>query len=226
MMPPRSRVLLLAVTAVVVVAFTVAVILDGPASHSSPVPPASSGSSFLDTPSASGFDGAALPANIHAHVFTLVDQTGRRVSLGNLRGQVVVLAFVSSTCGSPCILIAQQIRGALDELPRPVPVLFVSVDPHGDTPESVRRFLSQVSLAGRVSYLTGSVSQLRPVWHAYGATPFSAAGASASARRAQIEDSTAVLLVDPRGFERVLFPIEQLTPEGLAHDIRRLQSHP
>ena len=51
-------------------------------------------------------------------------------------------------------MIAQQIRGALDELRRPVPVLLISADPAADTPARVRRFLPRVSLSGRVRYLT------------------------------------------------------------------------
>ena len=54
-----------------------------------------------------------------------------------------MLAFLYSTCGATCVLIAQQIRGALDELPRPVPVLIVSADPRADTPARVKRFLAQ-----------------------------------------------------------------------------------
>ena len=226
MMPPRVPALLLAATTAIVVVFTVAVLLDRPGGHSQPATSGASSAGAPGGPSASGFDGAALPARVHAHEFSLTDQTGQRVSLRDYRGQVVVLAFLYSTCGSTCILIAQQIRGALDELPRPVPVLFVSVDPRADTPGRVARFLAQVSLTGRVRYLTGSASQLSPVWHSYGATPPSAGASSTSARRAQIESSTAVLLIDPGGLERVLFPVEQLTPEALAHDIRRLQSKP
>jgi protein SCO1/2 len=230
MRPTRSRRVLLAGTTVIVVAFTVAVLLDRPAGHvPAATPGVSPGSSSQagapGTPAASGFQGAALPANVRAHNFTLTDQAGRPVSLSGYRGQVVVIAFVSSTCGSTCIVIAQQIRGALDELRRPVPVLLVSVDPQADTPARVSRFLAQVSLTGRVHYLTGSLSQLRPVWSAYGIDPASIASATASARSAQIESSTGVLLIDGRGFERVLFAVEQLTPEALAHDIRRLQSH-
>jgi hypothetical protein len=33
-----------------------------------------------------------------------------------------------------------------------------------------------------------------------------------------------VLLIDSRGRERVIFGIEQLTPEGLAHDLEKLRS--
>jgi protein SCO1/2 len=161
------------------------------------------------------FAGAALPAGVPAPDFTLTDQTGRRVSPGALRGQVTVLAFLASTCGPACTLIAQQIRGALDELGRAVPVLLVSVDPAGDTPARVRSFLAGVSLAGRVRYLTGTPEALRSVWRAYRIEPLSAG-------RGAFERSATVVLLDRAGHERVLFGLEQLTPEALAHDIRKL----
>jgi cytochrome oxidase Cu insertion factor (SCO1/SenC/PrrC family) len=165
----------------------------------------------------SPFDGAALPADVPAPEFHLTDQLGRTVSLSTLRGQTVVLAFPYSTCGASCVVIAQQIRGALDELPRTVPVLMVSADPAADTPANVRRFLASVSLSGRVKYLTGTLPQLRKVWKAYRVTPASA-GREAFARAAT------VVLVDAAGDERVLFGEEQLTAESLAHDIRALQA--
>jgi protein SCO1/2 len=180
---------------------------------------AGSGQRGATTPSAgtgSQFDGAALPAGRAAPDFSLIDQYGRRVTLAGQRGQVSVLAFLSSRCGAPCILIAQQIRGSLDQIARPARVLIVSADPAADRPASVRRFLAQVSLSGRVRYLTGPEAQLQRIWRAYRVTPV-AAGRTAFARRAL------VLLIDARGRERVLFGPEQLTPEALAHDIGRLQ---
>jgi protein SCO1/2 len=164
-----------------------------------------------------GFAGAALPAGLPASDFTLEDQSGRRVSLAGYRGQVVILAFVSSTCGATCILIAQQIRGALDELPRPVPVLFVSVDPRADTAAHVRRFLGRVALTGRASYLSGPPAALRPIWRAYGVVPL-------TSNRAAFERAASVLLLDRNGRRRVVFGVEQLTPEGVAHDVRKLSS--
>jgi protein SCO1 len=217
-MSARLRITLLAATGATVLAFALLALLDRPAGR----PPAASspsGASSINSPSVSGFDGAALPAGVPARGFTLTDQSGRAVSLAGYRGQVVLLAFLDSTCGPTCVLIAQQIRGALDELPRPVPVLIVSVDPAGDTRARVSRFLEQASLSGRVHYLTGPPSQLRALWLAYRAAP---AGASS----AVLDSSAAAVLVDRRGFERVLFPLEQLTPESLVHDIRRLQSEP
>ena len=63
-----------------------------------------------------GFDGAALPARQAAPAFALTDQYGRRSRSPPCAGSLVVLAFLYSRCGAPCVLIAQQIRGALDEL--------------------------------------------------------------------------------------------------------------
>jgi len=163
-----------------------------------------------------GFDGAALPPG-PAHEFTLTDQYGRRVSLRDFRGRVAVLTFLSPTCGRLCVLIAQQIRGALDELGgKPVPVLIVSADPAADDPARVRRFLASVSLTGRALYLSGSPAELAPVWKAYGIT--------AHGDAVQLESSATVILLDGRGRERVLYGVEQLTPEALAHDIGRLQA--
>ena len=167
----------------------------------------------------SGFDGAALPDHIPAPGFTLRDQHGRRVSVSDYRGRVVVLTFVYSTCGAPCVLIAQQIRGALDELqeqhaPQPA-VLLVSADPAADTPASVAAFLSQVSLTGRVQYLTGPISQLASIWRAYHVKP-------ASTGTGAFAEYASVLLLDARGDERVLFQSEQLTPEAISHDIAKL----
>lgn len=214
-MPRGSRpILLVATAAVLVLVLVLVVILERPSSRSSG---ASSPSSAQLTPaSGSGFDGAALPATGPARDFTLTDQSGRAVSLGSYRGQVTVLAFLYSTCGPTCQLIAQQVRGALDELPRPVPVLFVSADPAADTPARVSRFLARVSLTGRVRYLTGSRAALQPIWRAYGIVP-------ATSGRAAFERSAAVLLLDRSGRERVIFQLEQLTPEGLAHDIAKLR---
>ena len=211
----RSPLLLLALLAVLAVAIALIALLalPSPSDHHG----ASSTAPGSQATNSSGFDGAAIPPSPLAPGFTLTDQHGRAVSLGSVRDQVAVVTFLYSTCGATCVLIAQQIRGALDELSHPVPVLIVSADPGADTPASVARFLAKVSLTGRVRYLTGSLSQLRPVWRAYRVHP-------ASAGRAAFDRYAFLLLLDARGRERVLFEPEVLTPEALAHDIGKLQA--
>jgi protein SCO1 len=205
--PAQARALVLLATSALAVA---------PAGCASPLSSSSSSSLPTTAPAgASGFDGAALPPGVAAPRFTLRDQTGARASLASYRGQVAIVAVLYSTCGSPCVVIAQQIRGALDELGRPVPVLVISADPPADSPANVERFLQRVSLSGRVRWLSGSPAQLRPVWHAFRVLP-------ASAGRAAFARTASVFLIDRRGMERVIYQLEQLTPEALSHDVRKL----
>jgi protein SCO1/2 len=147
--------------------------------------------------------------------FTLSDENGARASLSSYRGQVTIIAFPYTTCGGACTVIAEQIRGALDELSRPVPVLLVSADPRVDTPSRERAFLARTSLSGRARYLNGTLAQLRPVWRSLRVVP-----ASAGARA--FGEYASAFLLDRRGRERVIFQLEQLTPEALSHDVRKL----
>ena len=209
--PPRLALIALVLLAL---AFALAATIWGSSGGSSRSP-----STVGTSAATSGFDGAALPASISAPAFTLNDQYGHPVSPAALRGQVTILTFLYSTCGASCVVIAQQIRGALDELPHPVPVLVVSADPAADTPAHVSGFLAETSLTGRVHYLNGPLSRLRPIWRAYRIAP-------ASAGRAAFARAASVLLLDARGRERVVFGLEQLTPETLAHDVRILDGEP
>lgn len=180
---------------------------------------AGSGAATSGGPSTTGFDGALLPGNLRPYEFTLTDQDGRRVSLRALRGRVVVLAFLYTASKTTAPLIAQQIRGALDELEghtAGVTALAVSVDPAADTPARVRAFLRASSLTGRLAYLTGTLAQLRPVWRGYHVVP-AAAGTRA------YEAGAFVVVLDRAGAARVEFPLEELTPEALAHDVRKLE---
>jgi protein SCO1/2 len=166
-----------------------------------------------------GFAGAELPRPVAAPPIALTDQYGRQISLADFKGKPVLVTFLYAHCGPPCTLIAQQIRGALDELHEPVPVLIVSADPVGDTPEAVRSFLAATSLSGRVYYLTGSRAALQSVWRSYKVKP-------AAAGKAAFASHLTVFLIDPEGRERVLYGPEQLTPEALAHDVGGLSGSP
>jgi protein SCO1/2 len=160
------------------------------------------------------FAGSLRP-DIPPQDFHLRDQDGKAVSLRQFRGRVVVLTFMYTTCRDTCPLTATQIRGALDDLDHDVPALAVSVDPVNDTPARAKKFLFQRGLSrDRMRFLLGSRGQLAPIWKAYGIRPQGTA----------FEHSAYVLLIDRHGRQRIGFPVQQLVPEDLAHDIRRLQA--
>jgi cytochrome oxidase Cu insertion factor (SCO1/SenC/PrrC family) len=204
----QSRFVLPAISAILAIALVLVIVLGGGGSP---------GTSTVSNANLNGdFDGAAFPAGVRAHSFTLTNQDGRRVSLSAYRGKVLVLAFLFSRCRT-CVLVADQVRGALDEVEgtRGVATIFVSTDPRADTRVSVSRFLDETSLSGHVEYLTGTPHELQPIWKAYAIPPVRA-GKYAS------EQGSTVLLIDHNGAERVGFGLEQITPESLAHDIRLL----
>lgn len=164
---------------------------------------------------AEAFAGALRP-EIPAADFALRDQDGRLVRLSDLRGRVTVLTFLYTTCRDTCPVIAQQIAGGFDRLGHDVPALAVSVDPANDTPARARRFLVEHRVAGRLRFLLGPRERLAAVWRAYGIR----------AQGGGFEHSAYVVLLDRRGRQRVSFPVDKLTPEGLAHDLRLLEAEP
>jgi protein SCO1/2 len=164
----------------------------------------------------SKFTGPTMPPGLRAANFSLLDQNGHRVTLSSYRGQVVVLTFIHSLCHDACPFMVEQIKGALNDLPGSgagVPVIGVSVAPAEDTRARRRRFLARHQMGGRIAFVSGSPAALRPVWRAYAIQPVTP----------KIDHSTFVMLIDKRGLERVGFPADQLTPEGLAHDIGVLE---
>ena len=160
----------------------------------------------------SGFDGALRPRGIPPIAFSLKDQDGKTATLAQYRGQPVILTFMYSTCRDTCPLTAQQIKGALDQLGTTVPTLAISVDPANDTQLNARRFVNQQGLTKRMRFLLGSRAQLAPIWKAYGIRPQAKA----------FEHSAYVVLVDRNGVQRIGWPVDKITPEGLAHDLRLL----
>jgi protein SCO1/2 len=170
------------------------------------------------TSQATGFEGPAFPAGLRAPAFSLTDQNGRRVSLAQYRGHVVVLTFVHSLCKEACPLMAEDIKGALNLLPaggRGVPAVAITAEPTEDTPSNRRAFLARHEMTGRMAYLNGPIADLHRVWHGYHVAP---------TIPGQADDHTAfVILIDRSGMERLGYPVDQLTPESLAHDIEALQ---
>jgi protein SCO1/2 len=159
-----------------------------------------------------GFEGALRPPGIPPVHFSLKDQDGKVATLDQYRGQPVILTFMYSTCKDTCPLTAQQIKGALDDVGQTVPTLAISVDPANDTPLNARRFVNQQGLTKRMRFLLGDQAQLAPIWKAYGIRPQGKA----------FDHSAYVVLVDAKGTQRVGWPVDKLTPEGLAHDLRLL----
>jgi protein SCO1 len=164
----------------------------------------------------SRFEGAELPPGVKAPDFSLRDENGKRVTMREYRGKVVVVTFLYSHCKTECPVQAQQIKGALDDLGHDVPALSISVDPPGDKPPSVKHFNRKMGVTDRLRWVLGGVTQLRKLWRGFAIVPQSP----------DQEHMARIVLVDKKGRQRIGFPASQTTPERLAHDIRALEREP
>ena len=162
----------------------------------------------------SRFKGALLPPGVRAPGFALRDENGRRVTMNEYRGKVVVVTFLYSHCTTECPVQAQQIKGAIDDVGHEVPALSVSVDPPGDKPRSVKSFNAKMGMTGRLRWVLGNESQLRRLWKGFAIVPQSP----------DQEHMARIVLIDRKGMQRIGFPASQTTPERLSHDIRALEA--
>lgn len=158
------------------------------------------------------FAGATLPAGLKAPEVGLPDEEGDVVRMSELRGQPAIVTFLYSNCDDSCPAQAQQVKGALNELGRDVPALAISVDPANDTAQSARAFLSEQRMTGRMRFVLGSRPELRRVWRGYGVQP----------QLDDLDHTARIVLVDGDGVQRVGYPLGEVTPERLAHDLRLL----
>jgi protein SCO1 len=151
--------------------------------------------------------------------FALRDQHGRVIRLSAQRGKVVVLTFLYTHCPDLCPLTAVHVDEAVSRLGAQragVTVLAVSVDPKGDTPASVQRFVRSHRLGSEFHYLTGSRQVLAPLWQKYDVKSVSIGGGDP-------DHTLYVLMLDRTGKTRVLFDATA-KPAAMAHDLRLLLS--
>ncbi len=165
---------------------------------------------------AHGYDGTlALPAK-QAPPLTLRNYQGQPITLAQYRGKAVLVTFLYTNCPDICPLIAAQLHNALRRLgarASSVQLIAVSVDPRGDTPSAVARFLARHELTGRMQYLIGSATQLERVWKAW------SVGSEREAGQPQlIAHSALVYGVDASGALRTIYP-SSFEPQQIVHDV-------
>jgi protein SCO1/2 len=164
-----------------------------------------------------GFEGPTLAHPQQAPGFALRDQNSRLMRLSAQRGHVVLLTFLYTHCPDLCPLTASRLNAVLRIVGnRNVEVLAVSVDPWGDTPAAVRKFVHERQLVPSFHYLTGQPAALRRIWLTY--------HTSSTATRTthnRVDHTLFTLLIDQRGRGRVVYDATA-QPREIVHDIRLL----
>ena len=137
--------------------------------------------------------GPPAPGGYAAPGFTLTDQYGQTVTLGRLRGQVVLLSFFDPACTPGCPPVGQELRQAARLARASVPrlaVVGIALGPARRSVAALRAFDRRAGLSGLPGWLllTGSPARLRQVWRAYGMTAAPEAGAARGRGEAYVID--------------------------------------
>jgi protein SCO1/2 len=152
----------------------------------------------------------------------LVDSAGKRFDIGALRGKVVLVSFVYTTCNGVCPATTQtlcRVQKALKDAKLwGTSVAFVSItlDPERDTPEVLRRYAKLFGAdVPAWHFLTGPRADVEGVIADWGMWVKTVPGGA-------LDHPSRIFLLDPRGREREIYNLEFLRPVEVLADARRL----
>jgi len=155
-----------------------------------------------------------------APAFALTDQEGKRLSLRALRGKVVAVTFIYTTCADTCPLLTAKMASIQERLGRDfgtrVRFVSITVDPEVDTPDALRQYARArgTDVAGW-SFLTGTAEDIREVTRRYGVFARKAA-------QGDVDHTFLTSLVDRNGVLRVQYLGVRFDPDEMLRDLRSL----
>jgi len=152
--------------------------------------------------------------------FALIDQDARPLSLAALRGKVVLLDFVYTSCPGPCPILTgihRAVRDGLSEAVRAaVQLVSITLDPEHDTPAVLRTWASARRLeTNGWSFATGPAADVDAVVRAYGV-------GSVRQPNGEIEHTVATFLIDRDGQIARRYLGLTHEPAAIRADIERL----
>ena len=170
------------------------------------------------------YRGSEPPARFMLPVFELESSRGALVRSRALKGKVVLLTILDSQCEDACPTLAAVVARTIDRLTtterQTVRALGISGDPVEDTPAAVRRFLTKRRAVGRLDYLVGAETRLRPLWNALQILP------SLDSGKDNLH-SAPLRVYNPEGiWVATLHAGVDLSEENLLHNIRLALTKP
>jgi protein SCO1/2 len=155
--------------------------------------------------------------------FQMVDQSGRTVDQGVLKGKWSAVFFGFTYCPEACpttLLALGQTEALLGPRAREFQTVFISVDPARDTPVKLSQYLANSAFPRQVFGLTGTqaqVDQAAKAYHVY----YQKAGSGADYT---VNHSTITYLMNPKGRFACVLPYGA-TPQEMAQRIEAGMDH-
>ena len=155
--------------------------------------------------------------------FSLTTQAGETLRLSGLKGKVLLVSFVFTTCNGTCPATTHRM-GQVQQLLKErgqfkdgrVRLLSISLDPVRDTPEVLRGYMRLYDADPATwTFLTGGVDQVAKTIDAWGMWARPAANG-------QLDHPSRIFLVDPQGRVREIYNLSFLKPAWVAEDVELL----
>ncbi len=170
-----------------------------------------------------GAEGSRLAVIANAPDFALTTQKGESLRLVDLKGRVLLVSFVFTTCSGSCPATTHRMSQVQQELKTrgllkrgQVHLLSISLDPERDKPEVLQRYMRLYDADPATwTFLAGSPQEVATCLTGWGMWTRPAANG-------QLDHPSRVFLVDAKGHIREIYNLEFLKAPWVADDIELL----
>jgi protein SCO1 len=176
------------------------------------------------TASAANYSGATANPPKPAPALQLSNYNGKPVNIDQYKGKAVLVTFIYDHCPDICPLIVSNLHAAQNQMSaaerKQLQIIAVSVDPKGDTPQTVKKFLADHQMTGRMDYLIGSRPQLENVWADWN---IKQKNDPSNKNPDAVEHSALIYGISGTGDITTLYPAN-FKPDQIVHDVPKLAS--
>jgi protein SCO1/2 len=154
--------------------------------------------------------------------FTLTTQDGKEFRLSDLRGKIVLVSFIFTTCNGTCPATTHRMAAVADALAKDrlldrVHLLSITLDPARDKPAVLRNYMRLYDVDGKHwTFLTGSPKQIDKVLSDWGM--WVRPGANG-----QFDHPSRIFLLDGRGRVREIYNLDFFRPAWVREDVQLLR---
>jgi protein SCO1/2 len=155
--------------------------------------------------------------------FALITEKGQVLRLADLKGQVLLVSFIFTTCNGSCPATTHRMAQVQEALKARrlgpdgrVRLLSITLDPARDTPDALSRYMRLYDVdPANWTFLTGPAADVAKVIAAWGMWVRPAANG-------QLDHPSRIFLVDPRGRIREIYNLNFLKPAWVVEDVQAL----